>query len=174
MAWMCHGCNPGNFCYLSWTVNYSLQWSSQGSLSKGIKFRCAGSKPANLKTGERQILSYDTEAYTFTGPANSGAPGTIGVHTDGSVKNDECLVAIAVANKPIAVVPIGPNTAVTFTPKPVYYLTFGDDTEGGLLDVCSLILPITLNFEAQGVKHLEYTLNGYNEWVQVKPKNMLY
>ena len=167
LAWYVLGCNPGNYANFTWTVDYSLSWSQQGTLAPGVKFVTGGSSPVNTSTGDRIKFALSGPAYTFQGKAASaGAVGTCGVNSDNTVENGVCSVAISVAGKPVAAIPIQPNSAITFTPLPKYYLSFGSFVEGTVVDVATMVNSIELDYGGLGVFNLNYTLDARNNWTQ--------
>jgi len=164
LAWYVLGCNPTCYANFTWTVDYSLQWSESGTLADGVQFITGGDVDADPEIGDRYNFGISGPAYTFGKKAAAGSLATIGVNTDDTVQNSECSIAIAVAGKAVAAVQAGPNQAITFTPLPTYWVSFGNFTEGAVVDIASMCNAQELDYGGLGVYTLSYTLDARNKW----------
>ena len=165
VAWLVQPCAPGNTVVFNWSIAYSVMWSQTGNLAPGASFVTYGSANVDPSQGDIQKFGLLGPAYSFLGPyASKGNPGTVGIACDGTVQNNQVSLALGMANKPVFACAAQPNINITFTPKPKYYLAFGQFQQGQIVDVATMSNSIELNYQAKGTYSFTAAIDAFNTW----------
>jgi hypothetical protein len=162
LAWFSKYSNPGSSVKFTWTVDWGLSWCETGSLQPGVVFDA--SQLWSGTQGENEtILDYNL-AYFFG--ANSKGPDASCLYLVESSNipvNSDCAVGVTMSGSTVYATQALPNTTLTFSPHPVYYLAYGSFEQGQVLNVSSINNPLELVYPT-GVYSLDVTLNADNTW----------
>lgn len=169
VAWLAKYAYPGTQVRFTWDdADLCFVWAGTGQLSPGIIVDASQIVPANLQQNNGITLSYDAQNRTFRlhDPKNGGAPGTLFVQQDATIPMNAVATGIGMAGKASTVVQAMPNMITMFTPRPGYFLCFGNLVQGQLLDLSSLTQPQPVEFPPN-VYALTATLGPDNQWTVV-------
>ena len=128
---------------LKWQIDWGFMWRQINSVNASQQI-----VPANLETSNKIQLAYDSEhqAFHFLEPTNGEQPGSILISTEPTVPVNMAEVGLALAGNPAFLVKALPNMNYIFTPKPAYWLVFGETNETGPVDIASLTNAVAINF----------------------------
>lgn len=166
LAWMAAPCPPGNTMVFQWVLKYSILFSNTSNLSPGAQFTSIGGVDVDPVQGDVYTLSADGATYSFKGHSTAikGTPGTVGAQTDCSVKNNQVSLALGIIGIPVFACDTQTNSVVAFTPKPKYYLAFGQYQQGTVLNEASMSHSIELNFEAMKTYSFTADIDASHNW----------
>lgn len=144
LAWFAFPVAPTTSVTFSWTINYQFVWSQVGTLSPGVRFSASQKWDADLENAN--YVDFDrlpNNAFTFKNKSTFDNPGTLYINQLGNVPADTAAVGINMgiegappgAGSGTFVVPAQPNIMASFTPHPLYWVTFGKYAPGQVLDI---------------------------------------
>jgi len=119
--------------------------------------------PAHLSRTNQVTFDQVNGVYSFSNQAAGPSPGSLTVVEGSGVGLDQASVGIGMSGSGTYAVQAQPNLQLTFTPHPVYWITFGNFTQGEVLDIQSLTNPAQINYPA-GNYAMVATLNQDNTW----------
>jgi hypothetical protein len=164
LAWFSKYSNPGPNITVkfTWTVDWGFSWADTGTLSPGIVFDASDKVP--ISTGNNKITLDYNGAYQFTNQQAGADPNLfyIAETTNIPIKSS-ASVGITMSGSTVYAAQARPNTNITATPHPKYYLAYGNYQEGEVIDISSVNNPLPLNYPA-GVYSLSTTLNANDSW----------
>jgi len=169
VAWLAKYTYPGTQVRFTWDdADLCFVWAGTGQLSPGIVVDASQIVPADPQQNNGIILSYDAQNRTFLlhDPKDSGRPGTLFVQQDTTIPMNAVATGIGMAGKASMVVQAMPNMTPTFTPRPGYFLCFGNLVQGQLLDLSTLPRLQSVEFPPN-VYALTATLGPDNQWTVV-------
>lgn len=136
LAWFSMICNQGTQVIFRWTIDYSFVWSQTGKLIPGVYFDASQVKDANPSNPSLSsiTLSKPNGGYKFTKSTVSAPEGSLLIHVDKDVPNDEASVGIGMSGQPAFAKNAKTNMDFTFSPHPQYWVVFGDYQEGQVMD----------------------------------------
>lgn len=169
LAWFSKTAHPNTKIKFTWSLDYSFVWSETGVLKPGIMFDASQVEAADLTTNNETTFSYDDGAYEFT-DLRSGTPGSLIITEAGNVPSKMASVGIGMSGSGTFVKQAQPNLTLIFTPHPKYYIAFGNQEQGEVLDITEINNPGLLDFPPN-VYSLTATLNVDNTWT-IQPTMM--
>lgn len=130
---------------IKWQIDWGFMWRQVNSVHASQQI-----VPANLEANNKIQLAYDSEhkAFHFSEPTNGDHPGTIQISVDSTVPSNAAEVGLALAGNPAYLVKAQPNLNYLFTPKPAYWLVFGETNETGPVDASAYTNAVAINFPA--------------------------
>ncbi|WP_257386062.1 hypothetical protein [Tahibacter caeni] len=169
VAWLAKYAYPGTQVRFTWDdADFCFVWSGTGQLSPGVVVDAAQIVPADPQQNNRITLSYDGQNRTFRlhDPQDGSPPGSLSVVQDTSIPMNAVATGIGMAGKPSVVTQAMPNMISMFTPRPGYYLAFGNLVQGQLLDLSTMAQVQPVEFPPN-VYALTATLGPDNQWTVV-------
>lgn len=137
LVWFSKALHPGTAVSFEWDLKYSFVWRESGELTPEIKFFASESKYADPMDVNKnlQVLSKKNGAFAFNNNyALWGTQGLLTIKADHTIPNDIVSVGIGVGGKAVIAVNAFANMPYQFTPKPTYWIVFGDFVEGSVID----------------------------------------
>jgi rhizosphere induced protein len=167
LAWFAKGAAPTTTLTFNWTIDYCFVWSEQGNLGHGVVFEASqiwdadpsGKNSVTLKLSEEG----PEDVYTFTGLRTSGENGNLYIWGDKTLPVKQAVVGIGMSGAATHVQKAQPNWEWVYTPKPIYWITFGNFEPGEVLDVESISNKLRVHFE-RGVYSMTVVLHKDNTW----------
>jgi hypothetical protein len=161
LAWFTKTAAPTTKLVFTWTINYSFIWSETGQLVPGVQFNASQDWPADLST-TNQVSFTKSPAYTFQNQTQGPAAGTLYISQDNTIPSKVASVGIGMSGAGVFAVQAQPNLQATFVPHPQYWITFGQFTQGEVLDIGQI------TSKAANVK---YPFNVYSMTAILGPDN---
>jgi hypothetical protein len=162
LAWFSKFSNPNSTVKFNWTVDWGLSWSETGTLQPGVTYDASElwlPTDGNNKT----ILDYNG-SYLFGADSAGPDPNRLYLQESKNIPvNSDCAVGVTMSGSTVYATQALPNTNLTFSPHPSYYLAYGNYEQGEVLDISSINNPLKLNYPT-GVYSLTVTLNADNTW----------
>lgn len=167
LAWLVKGSAPTTTVAFDWTIDYCFAWDEMGELVPGVVFDAAqiwDADPSGI-TGDNCVTfsMLDGDIYTFEKSRFCGEDGNLYIYGDRSLPVKQAAVGIGMSGSPTYVTPAQPNWQWVYTPKPMYWITFGTFEPGEVLDVESISHKAQIHFPPN-VYSMTATLNEDNTW----------
>ena len=165
IAWLVQPCVAGESVKISWTVAYTVLWSNTGNLTHGTHVPTHGSVNVNPFEGDIETFGKNAQGYSFLGlfPSRSN-PCSVGIKTDNTVVTGQVSVGLGIDGHPVLMCPAQPNLNITFTPRPKYYLAFGQYTQSSIVDVNKMSSYIELDYASSDTFSFTATIDASNQW----------
>ncbi len=163
LAWLTKKSHPTSEINFEWEFEYNFVWSKSTTLAPGNHIESSQTWNANLSTLNQVNLDYTEGAYSFNDIRQGSEHGSLSINQSSQVIQHDACVGIGMAGKATLVVPTQPNTEIEFTPKPTYWLIFGDFKEGEVIDTTT-VTKNALKLEFNASKKLNVSLNADNTW----------
>jgi hypothetical protein len=168
LAWFAKEAGQTTLIKFGWSIDYSFVWSQTGALKPGVTFDASQNWPADLTTTNQVTFDKVTSSsggsyYTFEDQKAGPQPGSLTVVEGQNIAQGEASVGIGMSGSGTYLMQAQPNLNLTFTPHPVYFLTFGDYWPGLVLDTQQISHPLLVAFPAN-VYVMTATLNPDNTW----------
>lgn len=136
LAWLTVKASPTTRVMLTWTLDYGFAWTQSGTLANGnIQLAASQVWPADLNGKNRVTFTTKHDLPTFAAVDEGPNSGSLYIHQDRRVRANRSMVGIALSGLPAWVVPAQPNVDVIFTPRPEYWVTFGQFVQGESIDL---------------------------------------
>jgi hypothetical protein len=104
-------------------------------------------------------------AVSFTDQHQGPKPGSLSIVSDATVPLNQIAVGIGMSGAPVYAAQAMPNTQVTFTPQPQYWLAFGEQLNPGeVLDPAQLSSQSVLLAFSSGGNSMIVTLGTNLVW----------
>ena len=164
LAWFAKGAAPTTTVIFHWTIDYSFVWDETGDLVPGVVFEASqmwGADPYGVN-GVRLTMAAP-DIYTFADLKMQGEEGNLYIYGDRSLPVKEAAVGIGMAGAPYVVRLAQPNWEWVYTPKPMYWITFGSFEPGEVLDIESISNKHVIHFD-RGVTSMTAIFNYDNTW----------
>ncbi len=164
LAWFSKFSNPGPNVVVEfeWTVNWGFSWADTGTLGTGIVYKASDQRPAG--PGNNQISLDYNGAYFFSDQQAGPDPDRYFIAEKGNIPvNASGSVGITMDGKTVYATQARPNTNITASPRPSYFLAYGNFAEGTVVDISTINNPLKLEFRT-GIYSLETTLNADLTW----------
>ncbi|MCB1583060.1 MAG: hypothetical protein R3E90_11230 [Marinicella sp.] len=169
LAWLAKVAHPTSNLEFEWGIDYSFVWSKTTNLEPGTIVKSSQSWSANLSTLNHVDFNFADGAYTFSNPSQGDYEGNLYIDQTKRVVSNDASVGIGMSGKGAFYVPSQPNMKVIFTPKPTYWLIFGNFEEGEVIDITK-VTDNALRLQYKGTKVMNVELTGSNTW-NVLPNN---
>lgn len=163
LAWMAKAAHPSTLLEFEWGIDYSFVWARAVDLKPGTVVKTSQSWEADLRIKNKVQFDYINGAYTFSNQTQSTHPSSLYINNSHRINSKEAAVGIGMSGKGTFLVPAEPNMNVIMTPKPQYWLTFGDYKEGEVLDI-SKITGKSIKLDYKGKNALNVELTSDNNW----------
>jgi rhizosphere induced protein len=162
LAWLTRYAYPTTRVTLTWTLQYDFVWSQTGLLVPGVVATAAQVWPADLITTNQVTLTYD-RAFTFKNQQAGPQSGSLFINADATIPVNTASVGIGMAGAPTMLVQAQPNMSYVFTPRPEYWISFGNYTTGEAIDISSMTSAAQIVFPPN-IYSMTATLNANNTW----------
>ncbi|HEX2205314.1 MAG TPA: hypothetical protein VHG91_18540 [Longimicrobium sp.] len=163
LAWFTKFISPNTTMLFRWSLDYSFVWAETGVLVPGVVFDTGQLLPADPSSGSRVQFTQVAGGFTFEGEEQGGSPGSLSIQSSGTIPQNQAAVGIGMSGRGTFATQAQPNTNVVFTPRPAYWLAFGNFVQGQVLDVGRIPNPVRIDFPP-GVYSITATLNRDNSW----------
>ena len=163
MAWLAKMCHPTTDLEFNWSLDYSFVWSNTTNLKPGTIVKTSQDWDANLNTKNKITFDYVDNAYTFKGEKQGDYEGNLYIDQTKAVQPKAASVGIGMSGKGTFMIPSQPNMKIIMTPKPTYWLVFGDFVEGEILDITQ-VSEQALKLQYKGTEDMSVEFNGDNTW----------
>ena len=164
LAWFAKGAAPTTTLKFDWTIDYCFAWSEVGELIPGVIFEATQIWDADLVTSNQVTLKMlPGDIYTFVGQQAGKYPGNLYIFGDSSLPIKNTAVGIGMSGSPTYVMRAQPNWSWIYTPKPLYWITFGTFEPGEILDVESISNKAAIHFPAN-IYSMTAVLKPDNTW----------
>ncbi|MGF1766830.1 hypothetical protein L4D06_05535 [Enterovibrio makurazakiensis] len=146
LAWFSKGTNTGTKADFTWNIDYSFIWDETGVLIPGVIFDASQNKPADLTENNVITLTKNQYGYEFDAQQTGEPSGSLVINQDATIPSNQASVGIGMSGNGTYAVQAQPNIKATFTPHPVYWLTFGTFEQGQVLDIGQITNKTELKF----------------------------
>jgi hypothetical protein len=163
LAWFAKPAAPSTKLQFGWSVDYSFVWSETGQLQPGVLFSASQTWPADLSLSNQVQFADIGGAYTFQNQT-AGTPGSLTILETNSLPADQASVGIGMSNSGTFVVQAQPNMTAIFTPHPEYWITFGNITQGEVLDITTITSTSAKIEFPPNIFSMTATLSAGNTW----------
>jgi rhizosphere induced protein len=163
LAWIAISTHPTTDVVFEWTIDYGFSWSETGTLTPGVVFKASQSWPADLENTNIVKLKYEREAYTFAEQGRGPTEGTLYVQQAYNIPLKMASIGISMAGLPVFAEQAQPNYTIMITPKPKYWITFGNYTQGEVLDITEVTNTCEIDLGGT-IFNRTVTLNQDNTW----------
>lgn len=162
LAWFSKYVHPGTDGSFNWTEDYNFFWKETKLLAPGITSVTTQCPPADLTGNNGITLTYDG-AYNFINPENMLSEPGLGIKMDQTIPPGQVQVGIGMSGAATFLANGQPNMEMVFTPKPEYWIAFGNYEQGQALNVQELTNTAQLVFP-EGITEMNVTLKSDNTW----------
>lgn len=127
----------------SWELDWGFIWQQTNAVNASQQI-----VPADLQTKNQITLSYDAshQAFHFSKLTQGASAGQLRIVEDSSVPIGMVDVGVALSGHPAFMVKSQPNMTVAITPKPSYWLAFGNSESKGPINVGEYTNAVKLQF----------------------------
>ncbi len=172
LAWYAFPVAPLTSVKFSWQIAYQFVWSQTGTLGAGVTFSASQKIDASLTTSNSiDFTRKPNKAFTFQNQMTLSPTGTLYINQDDTIPLDTAAIGInmGIVGSPSGsgtgtfVLPAQPNITASFTPKPTYWVTFGQFTPGQVLDTQQITQKAEVAFP-YNVYDMVAVLGKDNKW----------
>lgn len=163
LAWFSKPVVPRTKTQFTWTIDYSFVWSETGELIPGVIFDASQTFPADLSSTNQVTFMNAGGAFTFSNQTSGPDAGSLYILEDRSIPSSTASVGIGMSGAGTFVVPSQPNTTLIFSPRPKYWITFGNYTPGQVLDITSISQKAQVDFPIN-VFSMTATFGADHQW----------
>lgn len=163
IAWLTRHVYPTGQVSFDWNDKYSFVWAETGYLAPGVKFFANQIWSADLSEQNMVSLSYTNSAYTFENLRQGPVAGSLYVDQDDSLPLNLASIGIGMSGRSTYAVQAQPNMHLIFTPKPNYWITFGNFREGEVLDLRTITNYKKVTY-SNNINSMTAILNEDNTW----------
>lgn len=172
LAWFAKGAAPTTNIVFDWQVNYAFVWSETGPLIPGVMFAASQTWPADPDGHNNQVTLTDANGvFTFANQTAGPAEGSLYIVQDGTIPENTAAVGIAMSGAGTFVVGAEPNIQAMFTPTPNYWITFGEYTQGEVIDIEQITNSAQILYPPN-VTSMTAILNADNTWT-IRPTSQV-
>lgn len=167
LAWLAVGCQGGVTVNFDWDIDYQFVWSRTGPLKPGARFKTSEKIETDPFSQDRNSigLTFDEKhGYKFVESKTPSTKGSLLITCDNTMENDDAAIGVAMSGKGVFAQNARPNMSFSFTPKPKYYLAFGDFQEGEVMDMNRVTTDSFRIDFGPNCHSLSVTLNEDNTW----------
>jgi hypothetical protein len=169
LAWLAKPAHPSTLLEFEWNTQYCFVWSKTTGKKSGTMIKTSQTWDANLSTLNHVNFDYVGGDYTFSDQSQGDYEGNLYIDQTKRVVSNDASVGIGMSGKGSFMVSSQPNMKFIITPKPTYWLLFGDYEEGDVLDITQVTdSAVKLLYKGTKVVNVEFT--GNNTW-NVLPNN---
>ena len=163
LIWLSHYASPTTQLTFTWKLHYDFVWYAPVVIEPGTIVTATQVWPTNLVTNNQVTLTQVQGSYTFKKRTAGPQQNTLYVVQDDTIARNQVAVGIGMSRSPTFVTEGQPNLTLAFTPKPRYWITFGQLSQG------QVVVPATLPTNAEivfpiNVYSMTAVLNSDNSW----------
>jgi hypothetical protein len=166
LAWLAKFSQPGphSRTQFQWSADMGCSWAETGQLVPGVHFIASETYDC---IGGRNLITLDYNGtYMLKNPTQGFDPARFYVAESAQVPTrSQVAVGITMSASTVYAVPARPQQNLTFSPRPRYFLAYGQYEEGQVIDISTVRNPLELCFPP-GVYALTTTLNADGSWDQ--------
>jgi len=162
LAWFTKYVHPDTDGSFSWKEDYNFVWRETKQLASGITSVTMQCPPADLAGNNGITLTYDG-AYNFIDPVNAMPDPSLTIKMDQTIPMGQVAVGIGMSGSGTFLVAGQPNLNLVFTPKPEYWIAFGNYEQGQALNLQEVNSPAQIIFP-EGITEMNATLNPDYTW----------
>ncbi|WP_338813071.1 hypothetical protein V9L05_17180 [Bernardetia sp. Wsw4-3y2] len=163
LAWLTKRAHPDTRLVFKWQDTYCFFWSETGTLSSGTICVASQICPAELSTSNQIRLEYTDGAYQFMDQQKGSTNQYFYVIQDDSIPANKVSVGIGMSEIGTFIRQGQPNLTYDFLPEHEYWITFGNYTEGQVLDTNTINNAIQIIFPTN-VYSMTVILEKDNTW----------
>lgn len=163
LAWFAKRTAPKTTVIFRWSIEYDFVWSETGNLTPGVVFVASQVVPADLSTANQITFGKSDGAYTFSSQGKGPRTGNLYITEDGTIPPNAVSVGVGMSGFGTFAVDAQPNSNLTFTPHPQYWITFGNYVQGQVMDIGHVNNPAQIVFPTN-VYSMTAILNPDNSW----------
>jgi hypothetical protein len=163
LAWFTKSTSPTTKVIFTWSIDYQFVWSETGNLVPGVIFVASQTWDADLSTKNQVTFTKVDGPYTFTAQTQGPRTGSLYISEEPSIPPNQASVGVGMSGFGTFAVQAQPNTSLVFTPHPQYWITFGNYTQGEVMDISEVNAPAQIEFPAN-VYSMTAILNNDNTW----------
>jgi hypothetical protein len=164
LAWMCQPSAPDTYTTFQWTIDYAFIWDRIGTLVPGMIVKPSQMAPADPNAMNQITFTRASPGmFEFTNPTQRQPLGSLIIQQDGTIPLNQLAVGISMSGSGTFAVQAQPNTTAVFTPRPSYWITFGQYTAGQVLDPGRIPNSAEIIFPPD-VFTMTAALNADNSW----------
>ncbi len=166
-------CHPQTRSTFEWSGALRFVWAHMDDVRPGAICRAAQDWPCDSADRETNGVALIREhgAYRFDRAARETPPGSLAIHTDGTVPNGRVAVGLGLPLRedgrlhclPSLVTSVAPNFTHILEPSINFWITFGDYETGEIIDPALVNNPFPIVFPADA-RMVRAVLNERNEW----------
>jgi hypothetical protein len=164
IAWFTKYSNPGPNVTVkfTWQVDWGFSWADTGTLAPGVIFSASDTRSASPSTNMIP-LSYNG-AYRFGAQTAGPDPTRFYIAEDGSIPvSSSASVGITMSGSTVYAAQARPNTNITATPHPQYFVAYGSFEPGQVIDISTVNNPLRLDYQP-GIYSLSTVLHANDTW----------
>lgn len=163
LAWLTEGAHSNTKVRFDWSVDYCFVWSETGTLKPGVIFDASQTIDVpSLQSSNSITLSRDQYGFFFQPPVK-GVAGQLTMAFDETVPSSLGAAGVGMSGAGTFIIPTQPNYEEIFTPHPEYWITFGNYTQGQVMNIEGITHTQQIDFPAN-VYSMTATLNADNSW----------
>ncbi len=150
LVWLSRYAFPTTSVSFQWKQDYGLCWSQTGALQAGVVVTATQYWDSDLTTDNEVTLNYAPQhrAFTFEDQRQGTPAGSLIIQTANTIPADVASVGIGMAGSPILMTQAAANMTYMFTPKPEYWIAFGYNIQGEVIDISTMNNPTQIQFPA--------------------------
>jgi hypothetical protein len=166
LAWLTKRVNPTTQVVFRWNIEYSFAWYETGQLGAGILCVASQIWPADLEATNQVSFIQNASGFTFLNQTAGPNPANLYIQQNGTIPLDKVSVGIGVSGAGTFVTQAQPNAITNFqSPSAaVYWITFGDYTQGDVLDVAGMTTPKAAVPYPANIYSMTAVLGKDNKW----------
>lgn len=163
LAWLAQRSSPQARVSISWNTEYYFFWAKTGALMPGVIFNAGQAIGTDLSNGNAITLTKRDNNYLFIDQRPGNQQGTLSVTADGNMASNQASIGIGMSGSATVAMQAMPNMNYMFTPRPEYWVTFGQLQQGQVLDSGRINDAARIEFP-YGIFSMNATRNADNSW----------
>lgn len=150
LVWLSRYAFPTTSVSFQWKQDYGFCWSQTGVLQTGVVVAASQYWDSDLTTNNEVTFNYAPQyrAFTFEDQHQGPQAGSLVIQNTNTIPADVASVGIGMAGSPILMSQAAANITYMFTPKPEYWIAFGYNTQGEVIDISTVNSPAQIQFPA--------------------------
>jgi hypothetical protein len=163
LAWFAQIAAPTTRVSFQWSIQYNFVWSETGQLVPGVVFTASQTWNADLSGNNKVSFVNNNGAYTFQNQTTGPSQGNLYITEGGTIPQHQASVGVGMSGFGTFVVQAEPNMNLIFTPKPEYWIIFGNYIQGQVMDISETTAAGQIQFPTN-IYSMTATLNADNTW----------
>ena len=164
LAWLTKFIHPMTTVKFTWSTDYIFIWIKTDKLHSKTIIQSSEIMNTDLNKNNMVELSYENNAYMFKNlQTNLDKADELCIVENGSIPLNDALVGIGMSGVGTFVKQAQPNMNLFFRPHPKYWISFGEYSQGEVLDITRITNKALLEFKPN-VYSLTATLSQDNSW----------